>query len=245
MARRYQRHRPIATLIALLLCAGLLGADDVWKKKPAAQWTAKDALGILRDSPWAREQVVLHPSYRQGVEVSTGVGIELGGRRGQTERPPAVAQGYISASYLVRWESAVPVVQAAERLAELGEAPPRLYGPPPNLPEDRYVITVLLVRPPESEDLFLHHRDFFEELTTVELKQNAELKTKRATVEPLEVERGSGGPFDPIHFFFPRTHRGKPVLRVEEREFESVEFRVKGRMFSLKSKFNLPTHNLR
>ena len=231
-------------LPSLLLLAVWAQADDFWKKKPSSDWTAKEALKLLKKSPWAREQTVLHLPYRQGLEVSTT--IPLGGNRTSQPRSPDMATAaYIRATYLVRWESASPITQARARLGELGEqARADSLAPPPRLPEDRYVITVLMTGPPEAESLEFHHRDFFDGLDEFELKQRARLKTKRGTVAPLAVERSRVGFLTPIHFYFPRTYKGKPLLR-SEREVETVEFRVKGKMFTLKSKFTLALHYLR
>jgi hypothetical protein len=47
--------------IPLLLLFSSLSASGQWDKKPQAEWTEKDALKVLNDSPWGRTQTFTFP----------------------------------------------------------------------------------------------------------------------------------------------------------------------------------------
>src|SRR2546426_2053975 len=46
--------RPHILLLAVLLPAAAIAADDAWKSKPYQQWDTKDIQKVLTDSPWSR-----------------------------------------------------------------------------------------------------------------------------------------------------------------------------------------------
>ena len=238
---------PMRKLLALggfLLLVGLAQADDFWKSKPPSDWTAKEALKLLGNSPWAHEELVSHPPYRQETEVSGGITIWS-----TYPDPPLPPSGPATESnfivrYLVRWESAEPVAQAFARLEQLGEDDAaRAKGPAPRLPPDRYIVTVLMTRPPRGGPVGYDRRDLLDDLDEDELRDRAWLETKQGRVTPLEVERTWVGPVAAIHFSFPRTVNSEMLFRAQ-RELEEVEFGVKGKMFVLKSKFALELYLL-
>jgi hypothetical protein len=132
---------------------------------------------------------------------------------------------------LVRWESAAPVTQAFARLQELGErAAAEFQAPAPRLPIDRYVITVKLEQP--------GHTGFEPFLITPPGKPllQATLKTRSGTVAPLEVEFTGTGTSSSVHFFFPRTLDGAPLLGPGR---NSADFNLQGDGFAMHSKFTL------
>ena len=65
---------------------------------------------------------------------------------------------------------------------------------------------------------------------------HATLKTRRGAVAPLEVEFTGTGASTAVHFFFPRTVDGAPLLGSVR---ESAEFRLQGAGFAVRSKFTL------
>ena len=211
-------------------------ADDFWKHKPPAQWSLAEALKVVRHSPWARLDVVVF--LRQDPEAAFSV--RPGTRRQRarigvpvdSSRSPDAAPGLSpSAAFLVRWESAAPVAQAFARLQELGErAAAEFQAPAPRLPIDRYVITVKLEQP--------GHTGFEPFLATSAGKPllRATLKTRRGTVSPLEVEFTGTGTSSSVHFFFPRTVDGAPLLGPGR---DSADFNLQGDGFAMHSKFTL------
>ena len=158
---RIPRRATVSLVSLLLVLLGVARADDFWKHKPPSQWSAAEALKLVRRSVWARLEVVVfsQKEAEASYSVSTGTrhcdpdAIDPNGncmQKGRVEAPvdssrqmDAAPQVKPWVGILVRWESAAPVAQAFGRLEELGEGPAaRFQAPAPRLPADRYVITV-------------------------------------------------------------------------------------------------------
>ncbi|HEX9764112.1 MAG TPA: hypothetical protein VGA39_02415 [Candidatus Acidoferrales bacterium] len=232
-----------------LLLAGVLGAEEFWKKKPASAWTEKEALKVVRDSPWAKEQRILNPNRT----LSTGASIRVAGAQGdprdetQATLPPEAQrdpnrepprrpppQDITRASYLVRWESAGPVEDAFARLEELGERKKALAeAPSPRLPANRYVVTVRILEPAEPGP------DVFDDLTLDTLRKRARLATRHGEVAASEAERSGK---EAVHFFFQRDFNGKPLL---DDGREQVEFYFRGDRFNLEAEFEIRKDDIR
>jgi hypothetical protein len=227
----------------------LARADDFWKQKPPAQWSHAEALKLVRHSPWAKVEVVvfLRRENQASYSIPTGTkhcdpdAIDANGnclQKGRIEAPvdssrqPNAAPSLSpSTAFLVRWESAVPVNQAFARLEELGErALAAFQAQAPRLPADRYVITVKLEQPG-----FVGF-DPFAVTPAGSPDLRATLKTRRGTVAPLEIEFTGTGASSSVHFFFPRTLDGAPLLGPER---DSAEFTLRGASFAVHSKFTL------
>jgi hypothetical protein len=229
--------RAMLSLLALFLgLSPISRADDFWKRKPPAEWSLAEALKVVRHSPWARLDVVVF--LRQDPDAAFSVRPGTRRQRGRvgvpvdSSRSPDAAPGLSpSAAFLVRWESAAPVAQAFARLQELGErAAAEFQAPAPRLPIDRYVITVKLEQP--------GHTGFEPFLVTPAGKPllQATLKTPHGTVAPLEVEFTGTGTSSSVHFFFPRTVDGAPLLGPGR---DSADFNLQGAGFAVHSKFTL------
>jgi hypothetical protein len=242
--------RMILPMVALFFgLSPLVRADDFWKQKPPAQWSHAEALKLVRHSPWAKVEVVVflrrenQPSY----SIPTGTShcdpdaIDANGnclQKGRIEapvdssrQPDAAPRLSPSTAFLVRWESALPVNQAFARLEELGErALAAFQAQAPRLPADRYVLTVKLEQPG-----FVGFEPFaVTPASSPDLR--ATLKTRRGTVAPLEVEFTGTGTNSSVHFLFPRTLDGAPLLGPER---DSAEFTLRGVGFAVRSKFTL------
>ncbi len=238
---------PLATLFLGL--SPIARADDFWKHKPPAQWTSAEALKLVRRSPWAKQEVVVFLRLENQADYSIPTGlkhcdpdaIDANGnctQKGRIEVPVDSSRGANAAprlspstAFLVRWESATPVIQAFARLAERGErAVLEFQAQAPRLPGDRYVITVKLEQA---------GRTGFEPFTVTTAGKpalRATLKTRCGTVAPLEVEFTGTGTSSSVHFFFPRTLDGAALLGPER---DSAEFTLQGVSFSVRSKFTL------
>jgi len=224
-------------------------ADDFWKQKPPAQWSHAEALRLVRRSPWAKVEVVvfLRRENQASYSIPTGTNhcdpdaIDANGNCSQklriqppvdsSQQPDGAPRLSPSTAFLVRWESAVPVSQAFARLEELGErALATFQAQPPRLPADRYVITVKLEQPG-----FVGFEPF---AVTPAGSPNlhATLKTRRGTVAPLEIEFTGTGASSSVHFFFPRTLAGAPLLGPG---IDAAEFTLRGTGFAVHSKFRL------
>jgi hypothetical protein len=248
--------RTILPLVTLLLgvCA-FVRADDFWKQKPAAQWSHAEALRLVRHSPWAKVEAVvfLRRENQASYSILTGTyhcdpdTIDANGNCMQKMRveppvdssrqPDGAPRLSPSTAFLVRWESAVPVNQAFQRLEELGErALVAFQAQAPRLPADRYVITVKLDQPG-----FVGFEPFaVTPAGSPDLR--ATLKTRRGIVAPLEIEFTGTGTSSSVHFYFPRTLDGAPLLGPG---FYTAEFALRGAGFAVHSKFTLDPEFLR
>ena len=237
-------------LMTLLVCVSpIVRADDFWKHKPPAQWTAPEALRLVRRSPWAKLEVVVFGEKETEAAFSVPTGtkhcdpdaVDQNGncmQKGRIEAPVDSSRQVDAAplikpwaGILVRWESATPVAQAFARLEELGEHGTAAFqAPTPRLPADRYVITVKLEQP---------GRKSFEPFTVTPAGKPvlvATLKTRLGIVMPLEVEYTGTGATSSVHFFFPRTLDGVPLLGPGR---DWAEFTLRGAGFAVHSKFAL------
>jgi len=222
MASRSKALKLLPAAVALLLVGSgtVVAADDAWRTKPPDQWTVDDALEVLRNSAWAHQEDVL---IHRGSNPFTSSG------RLRTRGDAAQFGGW--ASFLVRWESAQPVMQAFNRLDELGEGTSAHYqGRPPQLPEEYYVVTV------KTESLPRSGFDFLERMMDENLLQFAELRTSRTTVKPVRLERSGLGASAAVHFYFPVAAEGRALIADSRQE---IEFRLRHRRFNLNSKFKL------
>ena len=236
-------------LCLLLVSSASARADDFWKHKPPAQWSAAEALKLLRRSPWARLEVVVFGQNEAEAAFSIATGnkhcdpdaIDQNGncmQKGRIEAPVDSSRQIDAAplikpwaGILVRWESAAPVAQAFARLQELGEGLASAFqAPTPRLPEDRYVITVKLEQA---------GRKGFEPFAVTPAGKPAlaaKLKTRLSTVAPLEVEFTGTGATSSVHFFFPRSLDGAPLLGPG---YDWAEFTLLGAGFVVHCKFSL------
>ncbi|HEX8811754.1 MAG TPA: hypothetical protein VF742_07155 [Terracidiphilus sp.] len=229
-------------------------ADDFWKQKPPAQWSHAEALKLVRHSPWAKVEIVvfLRQENQASYSIPTGTkhcdpdALDPNGncsQKGRIEAPvdssrqPNAAPSLSpSTAFLVRWESAVPVNQAFARLEELGErALAAFQAQAPRLPADRYVITVKLEQPG-----FVGF-DPFAVTPAGSPDLRATLKTHCGTVAPLEIEFTGTGASSSVHFFFPRTLDGAPLLGPG---LDAAEFTLRGTTFAVHSKFTLDSEFL-
>jgi len=238
---------PIVTLFFGL--SPFARADDFWKQKPPAQWSHAEALKLVRHSPWAKVEVVVffRRENQTSYSIPTGMkhcdpdAIDPNGnclQKGRIEapvdssrQPDGAPRLSPSTAFLVRWESAAPVNQAFARLEELGErALAAFQAQAPRLPADRYVITVKLEQPG-----FVGFEPFaVTPARSPDLR--ATLKTRRGTVAPLEIEFTGTGTSSSVHFFFPRTLDGAPLLGPG---LDAAEFTLRGASFAVHSKFTL------
>ena len=247
LATAIQTILPILTLI--IGAASLVGADDFWKQKPAAQWSHEEALRVVRHSPWAKVEAVVfrRTEIQASYSISTGRrhcdtdAIDQNGnclQKGKVEPPVDDSQSpdgaprlSPSTAFLVRWESAAPVSQAFVRLEELGERTLAAFlAQAPRLPADRYVVTVKLDQPGFAG---------FEPFAATPARTpnlRATLKTRRGVVAPLEIEFTGTGTSAAVHFFFPRTLDGTPLLGTG---IDAAEFAMRGAGFVVYSKFKL------
>src|SRR5207245_9588392 len=111
---------------------------------------------------------------------------------------------------------------------ELGAGP--IKGPTPRHREDQDVMTVKLEHPGRKDlEPFAVTRASKPVLV-------ATLKSCRGIVAPLEVEFTGAGTSSSVHYFFPRTLDGAPLLGPGG---DWAEFTLVGAGFAVRSKFKL------
>jgi hypothetical protein len=248
----WRRSVPLVTLLVAI--PSVARPDDFWKHKPPSQWSAAEALKLVRRSPWARLEVVVFGQKETEAAFSVPTGtmhcdpdaIDQNGncmQKGRIAAPVDSSRQTDAAplikpwvGILVRWESAAPVAQAFARLEELGEGPAAAFqAPAPRLPADRYVITV------KVEEA---GRKGFEPFTVTPAGKPvlvATLKTRRGSVAALEVEFTGAGANSSVHYFFPRTLDGAPLLGPGR---DWAEFTLLAASFAVHSKFTLDPESL-
>ena len=255
--------RILPLFCALLIAAAVLQADDFWKNRPRSEWSLKQTLKLLEDSPWARQQVrtILRPDSTPDAvfdrsrthcdpDAISPNGECLQTRIGAPSDSSSSRQVQFSSVndviFLVRWESSTPVEDAFARLAELGErATAKYLSMPPRLPADRYVVTLKALekssapgRAPGAMPL-----DPIGSIDNDSAGPRARLQVANLSVVPLESERSGVGAAEAVHFYFPRQSDGAPLIAVDRPVRATFEFR--GQRFSLKTHFSLTPEMLR
>jgi hypothetical protein len=232
---------PATISCVLVLVALAARADDFWKHKSPQEWTADEAVQVLRDSPWARQETVAASLANCDSDADGG---DEGCRSGRFRWPRFGARRrelpsseFNLAVYLVRWDSAPEVAAAFARLDSLGaRALSAFQSPPPRRPADCYVVTMNVVRPARGAG------DPFAIREKSKDKNPVRLKTSRGIFIPIETEHSGVGANEAVHFFFPREQDGKPVL---DPAGDTAEFVFEGAKVSLKCKFSLDERAVR
>ena len=260
---RSLRWRCTLLLAAVVFAVGVSHADEFWKRKPRSEWSLKESLKLLEDSPWARQEIRAVAGSSSAPDVSLDRShahcdpdlLDSGGnclqtrvrvpsdpsRAGQLDLP--TTNGIV---FLIRWESCAPVEDAFARLAELGERATAVYlSLPPRLPPDRYVITLKALEksspagvPPGSIPA-----DPVGSLENDASGPRARLTVGDVSVTPLESERTGVGAAEATQFYFPREAGGAPLLPPGRVSRATFEFR--GQLFSIKTHFTLDPASLR
>ena len=231
----------LAACCGLLLAAVLAArADDFWKQKPPSEWTLEEALQVLRNSPWAKQETIVSPPKPcdsgdrdsfGNCRTPPGPFSRNSGRGRGTPFPPRNFS-----IFLVRWDSAPEAAAAFARLEELGEHASALFqSPPPRRPPDRYVITLNVAQP--AEDL----GNAFALREKTNDKNPVRLKTSRGTFAPVETEHSGVGANEALHFFFAREQGGRPILNPAG---DAAEFVFEGKKATVKAKFSLEKETL-
>jgi len=262
-AKRPLSLRALLLLCALLSAAALLHADEFWKNKPRSEWTLKQTLKLLQDSPWARQEARVLPRAESGVNwVYDNNGnrcdrdnIDVNGNcrvprvrpsAGSGRTQPADISSEEPVIYLIRWESSAPIEDAFARLAELGEKATAQYlSVPPRLPADRYVVTLKALEraAPVGQRPGPMPPDPFGPLEDDAEGPRARLVVGNLTVPASETERAGVGAAEAVYFFFPRSVDGAPLIPEDRESRVTLEFRGEG--FFLRTRFLLSPATLR
>ncbi len=243
--------------VGLISVAGILRADEFWKNKPRSEWTLKQTLKLLEDSPWARQEMrtliapdagpdALRDRDRarcgpDSVDASGNcVPARLGPPSDAIQNNPAQFSVVSDVVFLVRWESSATVEDAFAHLAELGERATAQYlSMPDRLPADRYVVTLKALERPTTVGVTpgAMPPDPIGTIENDAAGPRARLVAGDRNVVPAETERSGVGASEAVHFYFPRQVDGAPLVAPDRPTRVTFEFR--GQRFSVKTHFAL------
>jgi hypothetical protein len=228
--------------VCLLLCLPLIGVAQ-WNKKPYTEWSEKEALKLLNDSPWGQTQVYTNNSNTFG----TGPG--------QAARGSAQSGDYNTyfMNIRIRFLSSKPIRQAFSRLIALkqkDEVSDQLAAQlkafaTQDLPD--YIIIAVDADSSESKNEIREFRSLLDTRTTVDLKNNTYLSVggERLYVADYQPPKKDGLG---AKFIFPRKVNGRPLITSESQEVLfysefsstyklSMRYKVKDLMFDGKLEY--------
>ena len=209
----------LPSIIGLLL-AFSLNTPAQWEKKAYAEWTERDAMKVLNDSPWGRTQTFTFAgvAYNQGISGGSGVGATRSGR------PPDRPTDSHYVHFRVRFLSAKPIRQAASRVIEIkkkGSGGEELAEMLKNFASGEFLEYIIVAIDVDSENpgnnvqeaKALLHRS-----GTATLKNNTYLEIKggqRVFLQEFQTPKSDGLG---ARFIFPRLIDGKPFITPESEE---------------------------
>jgi hypothetical protein len=189
-----------------------LAAFGQWNKKPYTEWSQKEALKVLDDSPWSQKQIFTDTSKNASTTTNSS---------GQSST--AIAE-VINVSFQVRLFTAKPVRQAFSRTIELqqkekvtGQLAEKLKSlASAEFPD--YIIVTVTCDSDKASNMLQQALKLMTSLTTGELKNDTYLLTKngqRVFIQEYQPPRNDG--FG-ARFVFPRMVDGKPIVTPESGE---------------------------
>ena len=179
-----------------------------WQKKPYSNWSEKEALSVLNDSPWGQTQTVTDTSRM----FDTGRRVDSSQTR-EAEVPQT--------RFRIRFFSAKPIRQAVSRLIQLkqkGELSPQLAAQLNALANGEfpdYIIITVVTEVAESGSQMGQAAAVLDRQTTPQLKNETYLLVtggQRVFLQEYQPPRKDGLG---ARFVFPRLVDGKPFITAE------------------------------
>ena len=175
-----------------------------WNKKPYTEWSEKDAIKVLNDSPWCQTQAVTDTSQMTG----QGRAADSGQSR---------VQEVFNVNLRIRFLSAKPTRQAISHLMELtnrDKISPQLAErlkafAAADFPD--YIVITVTSESDKASRLLQQTQASFYKLTTGELKNNTYLLSGGQRVF-LKEYQPPGNDGLGARFIFPRMVDGKPFI---------------------------------
>jgi hypothetical protein len=227
--------------LVLIAAAILLAASEPWSKNPQS-WTAEDAQRILNSSPWAQETKASFGAddVREAPDPGPTPGAAeagMAGPRGATDGRwdggvGKMPRGSVpTLSVLIRWDSALPIREAAAQVASASsQRDPDLTPATAEQATKDYVITLIGLVPARRyrdagqlsgtsrSDDGVEARDP-EELLEGLMSTARLLRRGRRALAPENVR--IDGATGVVHIFFPRTD---PIVAAEKDVVFSTRF---------------------
>ena len=228
----------LIALASLLLCPLITSAQ--WSKKPYTEWSEKEALKLLNDSPWGQTQVYSDTSN------AFGTGPAASSRSGDYNT--------YHLNIRIRFLSSKPVRQALSRLIALKQkeamsqqlsAQLKAFASQ-DLPD--YIIIAVDADSSEAKNEIREFRSLLDNRTTADLKNNTYLSVKggeRIYLTEYQPPKKDG--FG-AKFIFHRNVNGEPVVTPKTDEIQfysefsekyklSMRYKVKDMMFDGKLEY--------
>jgi len=256
--------RVSAIVLAWLAGCAALRADDFWKTKPPSEWTLKQAMKVLEDSPWSRQEVRA-VAKNGGGSADAAIDnnkyhcdsdrLDAGGNCLTTRivlptdpsRSPQIEMSTANdVVFLVRWESSAPVEEAFARLSGMGERATAQYlSMPSRLPADRYVVTLKALdrATPAGQPRGTMPLNPVGPLENDAQGPRARLWVGSTVLPAAESERSGIGASEAARFYFLREVNGTPLIPPGRTTRVTFEFR--GQRFSVKTHFSIDPATLR
>ena len=199
------RTQMLGLLSLLLICPNTISAQ--WSKKPYTDWSEKETLKLLNESPWGQTQTFTDTT-----------------KNFSTARGTTAIADVINVNFRVRFLSAKPVRQAISRYMELqqkGKLPDQLAAQlkafaAADFPD--YIIVTVVCDSDRASNMLQQANDLLHKLKTSELKNSTYLLGKdgqRVFLQEYQSPRNDGLG---ARFVFPRTVNGKPFITAESGE---------------------------
>jgi hypothetical protein len=218
----------------LLICVATVSAQ--WQKKGYKEWSEKEALAVLNNSPWGQTQTYTDTSHM----VDEGRAVDSNQRR-EVEVPKI--------NFRIRFFSSKPIRQATSRLVELmqkGQVPKQLAAQLDALAEANfpdYIVITVVTEVAQAGSLMGLAASLMDRQSTAQLKNETYLSIKggqRVFLLEYQPPRKDGLG---ARFVFPRNVDGKPFITQDSDEvfFHSalsagpelnMRFKVKDMMFA-------------
>ena len=193
----------VASALALLACPLITSAQ--WNKKPYTEWSEKDAMKVLNDSPWGQTQTFTVTSRQSSTQRSGGGSVT------------AIAE-VVNVHFRVRLLSARSTRQAFVRAMELQQKE--------KLPEQvaarmkafatadfpDYIVVAITVDSDKPSNMLQQANALLYKLTTNELKNNTYLVTNNGTRLFLKEYQPPGKDGLGARFIFPKLVDGEPFV---------------------------------
>ena len=226
--------------LPIVLLLGAITGSAQWQTKPYQEWSEKEVLKILDDSPWGQTQNVADTSRMFGA---------IAGRRG-----PTGEQEVPKTAFHIRFFSAKPIRQAISRFMEIkqkGNLSKQLGAQLKALADadfPDYVVITVVTEFTEAGTQMGTAGALLEKQVTLQLKNETYLLGKggqRIFLQEYQPPRKDGLG---ARFIFPRVVDGKPIItpdsgdvlfysRLTDGPELSMRFKVKDMMFGGKLEY--------
>jgi hypothetical protein len=231
--------RLVYLFLILLLCT--VGNLAQWQKKTYKQWSEKEALAVLNNSPWGQTQTYTDTSHMFDEGRAA-----ISNQKREVEVPQV--------NFRIRFFSSKPIRQATSRLVELmqkGNVNKQLAAQLDALAAAEfpdYVVITVVTEVKEAGSLMGLAASLMDRQTTAQLKNDTYLLTKggkRVFLLEYQTPRKDGLG---ARFIFPRLVDGKPFISADTEEVQfhaelnagpdlDMRFKLKDMMFDGKLEY--------